>query len=408
MRALLGNQPERSAAVAEQHQILAQQPHAFRPALGHLVDRRDDVPVTPLQSSGRRPGPIRDKRSFSSLLSMAILIDPVKEQCLPDIHLPLMMRHVSRAGFCTAGAAVLAAPRLGGAQSLVKLRIASPPNIDYVGAYWAQQSGIFARNGLDADVTTMNSGADAIAALLGGSLDIARSSMLGLVEARARGLPLIIEVPSSFWSTEKPNSALVIARDSTIRSGRDLNGKTLSVPAVGDLDTIATSAWIDQNGGDSRTVKFLSLPHRAAAEAIVSGRISAANIPEPNLTDAIKSGRCRILGRTLNAIGKRFVITAYFCTADFAAKNVDTLARFRKSMYESGTDANAHRSAIVPVISKFTGVDEKMVAATDIELLPTSSKDLNPPMIQPLIDAAVKYKAIPAFFPARDMIDPNA
>jgi hypothetical protein len=28
-------------------------------------------------------------------------------------------------------------------------------------------------------------------------------------------------------------------------------------------------------------------------------------------------------------------------------------------------------------------------------------------MIQPLIDAAVKYKAIPAGFPAKDMIDPT-
>lgn len=319
-----------------------------------------------------------------------------------------MTRHLGRAEFVAAGAAALAAPSPAGAQSLVKLRISSPPNIDYVGAVWAQQSGIFARNGLDAEVTTMNSGAAAIEALLGGSLDIARSSMLGLIEARARGLPLIIEVPSSFWSTDKPNSALVIAKDSAIRSGRDLNGMTLSVPAVGDLDTIATSAWIDRNGGDSRTVKFLSLPHRAAAEAIGSGRIAAANIPEPNLTDAVKSGRCRILGRTLSAIGNRFVITAYFCTADFAAKNVDTLARFRTSMYQSGAYANAHPGDIVPVISKFTGVDEKTVAAIGIEALPTSSKDLNPPMIQPLIDAAVKYKAIPAFFPAKDMIDPNA
>jgi len=319
-----------------------------------------------------------------------------------------MTQRINRPAFLVAGAAALAAPRLAGAQSPVKLRIAGPPNIDFVGAFWAQQSGIFARNGIDADVVTMTSGAAAITALLGGSLDIARSSMLGLVEARAHGLPLIIEVPSSFWSVDKPNSALVIAKDSPIRSGRDLNGKTLSVPAVGDLDTIATSAWIDAHGGDSHTAKFLSLPHRAAAEAIAAGRIDAANIPEPDLTDALTSGRCKILGRTLDAIGNRFVITAYFCSADFAAKNADTLARFRKSMYESGAYANAHQSEIVPVIAKFTGVDAKTIAPMDIETLPTSSKDLNPRMLQPLIDAAMKYKAIPAGFPAKDMIDPNA
>jgi len=318
------------------------------------------------------------------------------------------MRHrISRPAFLALGAA-LASSRRASAQAPAKLRIAGPPNIDFVGAFWAQQSGIYGRNGLDADVVTMTSGAAVISALLGGSLDIGRSSALGLIEARAHGLPLVIVVPSSFWSADKPNSALVVAKDSTIRSGRDLNGKTLSVPAVGDLDTIATSAWIDANGGDSHTVKFLSLPHRAASEAIAAGRIDAANIPEPNLTDALTSGRCKILGRTLDAIGNRFVITAYFCTADFSAKNADTMTRFRKSMYESGAYANAHQPEIVPVIAKFTGVDAKTIAPIDIEALPTSSKDLNPRMLQPLIDAALKYKAIPAGFPAKDMIDPNA
>lgn len=319
-----------------------------------------------------------------------------------------MTHRISRPAFLAAGAAALAAPRRAGAQTPAKLRIAGPPNIDFVGAFWAEQSGIFARNGLDASVVTMASGAAVVAALLGGSLDIGRSSMLGMIEARARGLPLVIEVPSSLWNVERPNSALVVARNSPIRSGRDLNGKTLSVPAVGDLDTIASSAWVDANGGDSRTIKFLSLPQRSAADAIAAGRIDAANLPEPNLADAVASGRCRILGRTLDAIGNHFVITAYFCTADFAAKNPDTLARFRTSMYESGADANAHQAAIVPVISKFTGVDAKTIAAMDIEALPTSSKDLTPQMVQPLIDAAVKYKAIPAHFPAKDMIDPNA
>ena len=61
----------------------------------------------------------------------------------------------------------------------------------------------------------------------------------------------------------------------------------LSVPALGDLYQIAIGAWIDQRGGDSRTVRFLELPHRAAAEAIASGRVDCANIAEPILSDAL-------------------------------------------------------------------------------------------------------------------------
>jgi hypothetical protein len=37
---------------------------------------------------------------------------------------------------------------------------------------------------------------------------------------------------------------------------------------------------------------------------------------------------------------------------------------------------------------------------------PVLGTSLQVSMIQPIIDAAVKYKAIPAAFSARDMIDP--
>jgi NitT/TauT family transport system substrate-binding protein len=317
------------------------------------------------------------------------------------------MTRLNRTTFLAAGAALLATRERAGAQSLVKLRIASPPNSDFVMAVYAQKSGIFRKYGLDADITIMASGSAAAAAMVGGSLELARSSTLSLIEAHARGLHFVIVSPSSTYNTDAPTSGLVVLKDGPIRSGADLNGKVVSVPAVGDLDTIATSGWIDQNGGDSRTVKFLGLPHRAAPEALLSGRIAACNLPEPNLTDALNTGKCRILGKTLDGIGKHFISTAYFCTSEYALANPDILARFRKALYESAAYANAHNSQMWPLIAQFTNVDETTVATMPWETLPTSIRDLDPSMIQPLIDTSVKYKAIAAPFPAKEMIDPT-
>ena len=44
------------------------------------------------------------------------------------------------------------------------------------------------------------------------------------------------------------------------------------------------------------------------------------------------------------------MITAYFTTADFAAKNAEVLQRFRKALFEAGAYANAHPREMVPVI----------------------------------------------------------
>ena len=317
------------------------------------------------------------------------------------------MSHLSRTSFLAAGAAVFATRDRATAQTLVKLHIASPPNYDFVMVTYAQASGIFRKYGLDAEITILASGAAAAAAIAGGSLQLARSSTLSIVEAHARGVHFVIVAPSALYNTDKPTSGMVVAKDSPYHSGADLNGKTISVPAIGDMDTIATSGWIDLTGGDSRTIKFLELPHRAAPEAVATGRIDAANLPEPNLTDALTSGKCRLIGSTLDGIGKHFISTAYFCTAEYALANADVVARFRKAIYESAVYANAHHSEMWPIIAQFTNVDVKTVAVMPWETLPTSTRALDPSMIQPLIDACVKYKAIPAGFPAKEMIDPT-
>ena len=337
-----------------------------------------------------------------------------QELGLPRDHEEPMTR-LNRTGFLATGAALLASRAPARAQQaqapsqpLVHLKMASPPNGDYVMAVWAQQGGIFHKYGLDVETTLLASGAAAAAALAGGALQFARSSTLSLIEAHARGIRFIIVAPSSIYNTDAPTSGMVVAKESPIRTGRDLNGKVVSVPAIGDMDTIATSGWIDLNGGDSQTVKFLELPHHAAPAAIEAGRIAAANLPQPNLGDALKSGHCRLIGSTLDGIGKHFISTAYCCTAQFASANPDVVTRFRQALFDSAAYGNAHHDQMWPVIAQFTGVDVKTVSAVAWEELPTSDRALDPAMIQPLIDAAVKYKAIPAGFPAIQMLNPNA
>ncbi len=65
----------------------------------------------------------------------------------------------------------------------------------------------------------------------------------------------------------------------------------------------------------------------------------------------------------------------------------------------------AHWSEMSPLLSKYTGVDPSVIAATQPDRLQSA---LDPALIQPLIDAAVKYKVIPSRFLARELIDPAA
>src|ERR1700735_4892435 len=107
--------------------------------------------------------------------------------------------HVRRSSFLSAVGAITALPQALSAQALTKVRIAGTPDQDMIGSFWAQQNGIFQKYGIDADVTTLTSGAAITAAVVGGSLDIGRSSLFGLIAARAKGVPFVLVASSILY-----------------------------------------------------------------------------------------------------------------------------------------------------------------------------------------------------------------
>jgi hypothetical protein len=47
----------------------------------------------------------------------------------------------------------------------------------------------------------------------------------------------------------------MVPKDSTARTGADLNGQIVAINGLKDLTQFTTAAWIDKNGGDVRTVR---------------------------------------------------------------------------------------------------------------------------------------------------------
>lgn len=313
-----------------------------------------------------------------------------------------------RSAFLASTAASVAAPNISRAQALPKIRLAGTASQDIIGALYGIHGGVFRKYGVDVEYRYMNGGAAILAAVAGGALEIGKVAIFDIIRAHAKGIPILVEAPSEIYRAEAPDAALVVAKDSPVRKAADLNGQTLSSPGLGDFFAVASMAWMDANGGDSKTVKFVELPGRAVVAAIASGRVVAGNLAEPILNDAIGSGACRILGYQMNVFGKQYCATAYITTTAFAQQNADTLARFRKALSEAATYANAHRAEMIPIIAETTNVDPKQIAAMAPSMAGTSAQLHDARMFQPVIDEAVKYKVIEKGFPYTELIDPAA
>lgn len=313
-----------------------------------------------------------------------------------------MMR--SRRTFLAAAGALGAAAPVGlRAQALTHLVLGTAPTDSGMPPVIAQRTGIYRRNGLDVDVQFMGSGASLVAAVIGGTLQIGTSSTIGLVTAHAKGIPLQIVAPTSIYLSEKPGELLLVRKDSPIHTAADLSGKTIASPALGDLISTATFAWIDQNGGDAKTVHQVELPSAATPAALAAGRIDAAAMNEPRLSEAIQSGNFRALGKPYDAIAPRFLIACFVILADFGNTHVDAVRRFARSQHETNVFANAHQDQTALWLADIAKLDPAAIQrggrAYFAETLAVSD-------VQHVIDAAARFKLIDHAFDAREMISP--
>lgn len=111
-----------------------------------------------------------------------------------------------------------------------------------------------------------------------------------------------------------------------------------------------------------------------------------------------------MVGHSFEAIAPRFLSAVYCCTTDYLEKNGDAVARFRRVLYASDAYINGHHAETVDLLSRFTGIEPQMIAAMPRATLGTA---LDPKTLQPLIDWAAQYHAIPKTFDATEMFDPG-
>jgi NitT/TauT family transport system substrate-binding protein len=203
------------------------------------------------------------------------------------------------------------------------------------------------------------------------------------------------------YNPASPDGGLIVATASPVKTAKDLNGKIVGVPALGDLNTLATRAWLDQNGGDSKTIAFVEIPIAAQLAALTEGRIAAGGIINPFLSEAVNSGQARLFAPFYSAIASKFMLSGWFTTADFVAKHRDGIAKFQRIIDTSSTWANAHHAETVPMLATWSGVTPEQAAHLTRMTVGTriSADD-----VQPVIDLLAKYNVLAKPFDAHEMI----
>lgn len=275
------------------------------------------------------------------------------------------------------------------AQTTPVIHVGLAPFEGQAGPYYAQDLGLFKAAGLDVEVQQYNGGSAIVAAIVGGSLQIGGGSPLPLAQARARGLKIVLIAPGFIhdYKAEKPNNLLVVGVNSPVRNAKDLNGKTIAVTGLRGLDEIAVDAWLDANGGDSKTVKFTELPQNAMPDAVAAGRVDAAEVGDPGLSAAIDAGKVRALANSYDAIAKYFFGSVWFASEEWANQHPDAVRKFAAAINQAGAWATRNPVGAASVMQKYMKV-------TFTKAHEYHGRSLDPALIQPVLDASARYKLL--------------
>ena len=136
------------------------------------------------------------------------------------------------------------------------------------------------------------------------------------------------------WVSSAPVNALMVAKNSPIKTARDLDGKTVAVPGLGTGADYTVRDWLRANGADLATIKIIELPYSAMPAALEAGRIDAAHVAEPFI--AVAKANARIMGAADDVLGKAYLRTVWFANAGWAKAHPDLVAKFAAVMREVG------------------------------------------------------------------------
>ena len=201
------------------------------------------------------------------------------------------------------GLAVTGGLSSSAAPAPVTVRVAFTPLQAWGPLFIADAEGYFAREGIKVEWVTFAGGADTIAVLVQGHLDVgAGSASAGFFNAVAQGAK--VRIVADKGHVEPGFRAVALVGRKNLKPGStptvaDLKGRKVAVNTLGAIAHYVLDRSLARAGLTLRDVEVLRMPFPSMVGALQQGAIDAAILSEPFVTQALEVG----VGTMLAAAG---------------------------------------------------------------------------------------------------------
>jgi NitT/TauT family transport system substrate-binding protein len=263
------------------------------------------------------------------------------------------------------------------------------PIADVAPAWLGAEKGYFREEGIDVSFHPIAGGAEVIPQILRGDVQFAFGNPISLAFAEERGIGMryMTEGVQGGSSEQDATNALVVHKDSDIRSPADLAGKTFAVNVLNSLGEVTIMTALEKERVDTSDLEFIEVPFPEMLPALEQKQFDVAWLPEPFVSQALAAGHRKLLDPMV-ATYPRLTLSGYFGSSEFIEENADLAERFQRAMNRSLDYAAAHEDEARQAIAENTEIPPPVVEQMP---LPHWTSDLNEESIRFLIEQAEKF-----------------
>jgi NitT/TauT family transport system substrate-binding protein len=269
--------------------------------------------------------------------------------------------------FAAAGAlALVATPLLA---DPFKLKIACTATSDCASAMVARDRGIFAKHGLDADVTLIGINTNIPPAIASDSIQIGGPTSPVFLQAVDGGLDLVAVAGASVMDPEESKTIAAVARSGvSIKEPKDFVGKKVGAPGIGAFLHVLFRKWLIEKGVDPESVNFVEVTFPTMNDALKSGSVDVVLTAEPILSRITKAGNGQVAALYAADLARNDPIIFYAASRKFAEDHPDVIKAFRAAIDEAAPIVNSDRETATQSIAKFTKMPIDLVRQTRPDL----------------------------------------
>lgn len=172
---------------------------------------------------------------------------------------------------------------------------------------------------------------------------------------RAQGVPIKI-----VYLGHRDGSTVMVAKNSTATSLRDLRGKTFARPSRFSNQYLVITKLMEDQGMQPGDIKFVDMAPPDMPASLASGDIDAYFVGEPHAAKAELAGTGRVLYHAKD-IWPGFVSCVMVVREELIAERPDVVADLVRGIAESGEWAEQHRVEAAKLAATYYRQDAKLL-----------------------------------------------